>query len=307
MPTPTSLQARKHQAELAALAARGAAVTAAQIEQKAPWSTTLSTWAAYQLAAVEISTNVMAGWLDGTAQTQPTAYAGVSSYGFPISEPLITTIDKYVPAPVQDLPAPWWDDAAEFARQIEQLIASEVRDAARSAAQAEMVAQGHDSYIRLLNPPSCKRCVPLAGRIYRWSEAFDRHPDCDCVHVPVDDLDQAVADGLVLDAAELHKQGLITGLSAADSQAITDGADINEVVNALRGTSQPGITSALTVDLHGQRVKATTAQTTKRATWRKQNPTRMVRLRPESIYRFAKDPADARRLLQVYGYIIPAA
>lgn len=307
MPAPTSLQARRHQAELAALAARGAVVTAAQIQQKAPWSTTLATWAAYQLAAVEISTNVMAGWLDGTTQTVPSAYAGVTSYGFPISEPLIATIDKVVPAPVEELPAPWWDDAAAFVRQIEQLIASEVQDAARSAAQAEMVAQGHDEYVRLLNPPSCRRCVPLAGRIYRWDEAFDRHDLCDCIHVPQSNLKNAIAEGFVYDARDLVEQGLVVGLSRADTKAILDGADIGQVVNATRGTSQPGITGALTVDLHGQRVKATTVSTTKRALWRKQNPSRLVRLRPEAIYRFAKDQDDARRLLGIYGYLTPTA
>lgn len=306
MPTPTSLQARKHQAELAELAARGAAVTAKQLEQKAPWSTVLTTWAAYQLAAVDISADKMAGWLDGPVQTLATAYSGVSSYGFPISEPLITTIDKVIPAPVDPLPEAWWDDAAAFMRQAEQLIASEIRDAARSAAQAEMVAQGHDDYIRLLNPPSCKRCVPLAGRIYKWDYAFDRHPDCDCIHVPVANLDSAKAEGFVLDARELFEAGQIMGLSRADSDAIADGADINEVVNAVRGTSQPGITSALTAEVFGRSVKATTAQTTKRALWRKQNPTRMVRLRPEAIYKFAKDPADARRLLALYGYLKPS-
>ena len=49
--------------------------------------------------------------------------------------------------------------------------------------------------------------------------------------------------------------------------------------------------------------KATTEGTTKRAAWRKANPTRLVRLRPESIYAFAKDREDAIRLLRVYGYL----
>jgi predicted ATPase len=50
-------------------------------------------------------------------------------------------------------------------------------------------------------------------------------------------------------------------------------------------------------------VKATTYGTTRRAQWRKKNPTRLVRLRPESIYEFAKDRDDAIRLLKLYGYI----
>lgn len=33
-------------------------------------------------------------------------------------------------------------------------------------------------YVRVLNPPSCGRCAILAGRFYRWSAGFQRHPMC---------------------------------------------------------------------------------------------------------------------------------
>lgn len=33
-------------------------------------------------------------------------------------------------------------------------------------------------YVRMLNPPSCRRCVILAGRWYRWNTGFQRHPRC---------------------------------------------------------------------------------------------------------------------------------
>lgn len=39
-------------------------------------------------------------------------------------------------------------------------------------------------YVRMLTPPSCARCAILAGRWYRWNDGFDRHPHCDCVHIP---------------------------------------------------------------------------------------------------------------------------
>src|SRR5690348_18342012 len=38
----------------------------------------------------------------------------------------------------------------------------------------------------LLNPPSCQRCAILAGRWYRWSQGFLRHPRCDCVNLPAE-------------------------------------------------------------------------------------------------------------------------
>jgi len=59
----------------------------------------------------------------------------------------------------------------------------------------------------------------------------------------------------------------------------------------------------VTADVLGHRVKATTEGTTKRAEWRRANPTRLVRLRPESIYKYAKDREDAIRLLRLYGYL----
>jgi hypothetical protein len=33
-------------------------------------------------------------------------------------------------------------------------------------------------WIRVLDPPSCGRCAILAGRFYKWSDGFLRHPNC---------------------------------------------------------------------------------------------------------------------------------
>ena len=230
------------------------------------------------------------------ALTIPTAFAGVSSHGFPITEPLIATIDRFVPAPLEPLPENWWTEAQEFMASVEQLIASEVADAGRSASQAEFVARPDwTNYVRMLNPPSCSRCAILAGRIYRDLEEFKRHPLCDCVMVPVKDWQDAHDKGLVSSAEDLFKAGQVRGLSKADEQAIRDGANIAQVVNAAQGLT--------TADVFGRRVKATTYGTTKRAAWRKANPSRLVRLRPESIYKFAENREDAIRLLRLYGYI----
>jgi hypothetical protein len=179
---------------------------------------------------------------------------------------------------------------------LEQLLTSEVADAGRSASQVEFVARPEwTNYVRMLTPPSCARCAILAGRIYRDLDAFQRHPGCDCVMVPVESWQSAHDEGLVASPDQAFRDGQVRGLSEADAKAIADGADMAQVVNATRGIQ--------TVDLFGRRAKATTFGTTKRAAWRKANPTRLVRLRPESIYEFAKDRDDAIRLLQLYGYI----
>lgn len=250
----------------------------------------------YQAAAALVSTRTVAGYADSAPRTVAQAFMGVSSAGFSLVEPIIATIDRRVPAPAEALPDPWWDDAASFMSDLEQLIVSEIADAGRTASQVEFVARPDwQNYVRMLNPPSCARCAILAGRIYRDLDAFQRHPGCDCVMVPVQDWESAHDAGLVVSPDKAFEEGMIRGLSKADERAIADGADIFEVVNATRGIA--------TADLFGRHVNATTEGTTKRAAWRKANPSRLVRLRPESIYRFAKDREDAIRLLRLYGYI----
>jgi len=299
MPTPTLAQARNQQARQKAVAA-GAVVAVRGLfvgGRKPPVEEIARTTSRYQWAAAALSSRLISQYVDDPVpMTVPTTFAGVSSYGFPLTEPIIATIDAKVPAPVEPLPAAWWDDATAFMADLEQLILSEVADAGRSASQTEFVARPDwQNYVRVLTPPSCKRCVPLAGRIYRDLDWFERHPGDDCVMVPVDDWESAHDAGYVFSPQEAFEKGYIKDLTAAEHQAISDGADITTVINSSAGLSTPGV--------FGRRVKATTYGTTKRSRWRQQNPTRLVRLRPESIYAFAKDRDDAIRLLKIYGYI----
>jgi hypothetical protein len=296
---PNRQQARSHHARQAGIAAAAAAAIRKLFERRSGWAEILSTLASYQLASARASADTMAALNKAPRLTNPAAFAGVSSAGFPLSEPIVATIDARIPAPVEPLPAAWWDDAAEFMDSIEQLIASEVADAGRAAFGAEMAA-GPDwqNYVRVLVPPSCKRCVVLAGRIYRDLDGFERHPECDCVHWPVQDWDEAHEAGLVSSPREAFEKGHIRDLTDAETKAIEDGADIGQVINSSRGI--------YTADLFGRRVKA--VRTTKRSAWRRANPSRLIRLRPESIYRivdeqYGGDRDEARRLLRLYGYI----
>ena len=93
---------------------------------------------------------------------------------------------------------------AEFQRLVESLT----QDAARAAEQVMVAATPNVAHVRFLNLPSCSRCAVLAGRVYRYSEGFERHPGCDCVMIPT-----TVASPLVQDPTELAAQGLVTGLS----------------------------------------------------------------------------------------------
>lgn len=325
METPSSTEAQAHYARQQQIITAAVLATRQLLSARAPLPRISQTVGAYQMASATASAATVARWSASVQRTQAEAFAGVSSLGFPVIEPIIATIDRYVPAPAEALPAPWWDDATVFMREIEQLIASEVADAGRSASQTELTSHGWTRYVRILTPPSCARCTILAGRIYRWSTGFRRHPLCDCVMAPTDD--ERATNPLLTNPVEAFAAGqvgshrtidgqttFVPGASKADLKAIADGADPIKVINATRGTTAPGITSAKIVTLRsGTRVKATTEGVTKRAAWRKANPTRLVRLRPEAIYKSVEDyhgheseaeqQAHAIRLLKLYGYL----
>ena len=300
--TPTQRQARRYHAAQAATAGSAATRIGRLVASGAPWSEILTAFATGQLRSARLAVATVASWAEiDQARTIPERFAGTTAAGLPLAEPLVATIDARVPAPVEAVPEPWWDDATSFLRQVEQLVAAEILDAGRAAAQVEMVAEpAWTNYVRVLVPPSCKRCVVLAGRIYRDLDGFERHPGDDCIHVPVADWEQAHDAGLVFSPTEAFEKGYIRDLTEGERKAIEDGADITAVINSSSGIH--------TAELFGRRVKATRTGTTKRAQWRRQNPSRLVRLRPEAIYRivdeeYGGDRHEARRLLRAYGYL----
>lgn len=171
-------------------------------------------------------------------------------------------------------------------------------------------------YVRMLSPPSCGRCVILAGKATTASTAFDRHPGCDCRNIP---QVEAVDGDLTVDPRayleSLDDEELAHSLgSKANAQAFKDGADPGQLINAYR---RKGAVS--TAQQYGRTVKYTTSGTTSRglayramsqmrANQRLDARGRSIittrRLMPESIYQVAKDPADAQRLLRLYGWIL---
>lgn len=115
------------------------------------------------------------------------------------------------------------DVDAEFDR----LVASLVQDAGRAAQLVEETARPHVAHVRHLTLPSCSRCAVLAGRVYRYSEGFLRHPNCDCVMIPV----TVASPDLTYDPEQLARDGLVRGLSKKDLAALDDGADFGQIVN----------------------------------------------------------------------------
>ena len=123
--------------------------------------------------------------------------------------------------------------------EFDRLVASLGQDAGRAAESSCHRRCGPRSATSgISSPPSCSPLRGPRGRVYRYSEGFQRHPRCDCTMIPTD----ARQPGFTHDPVELMRQGLVTGLSKADQKAIDDGADLNQVVNVR--ARRPGCSTA---------------------------------------------------------------
>lgn len=316
----TLTRARNHyrnqqRVALAGVRAVRKAVKAAPTPPAATLAAT-TTLATYQLASALNGARTMAAEAGRDLLSAPAAFAGTTQLGWPIETPIETIVDRLT----RDLEQEAQRLTDQMLAGLDLFVQAEIIAAGADAASAEIIAGPEwTNYVRVLDLPSCDRCVILAGRIYRDNEGFARHPRCDCQHWPVESWAEAEAAGLVTKPEIAFEKGLIGGyvtqrdgsqkwkpsLSAADTQAIRDGADIQEIVNARRGGGRrpAGMTNAISAEIFGRTVKATLEGTTRRAEWRRKHPKLPIRLRPESIYEHAKDRDDAIRLLRLYGYI----
>ena len=306
MSTSTLTRARNHYRNQQKVALAGVRAVRKAVK-KAPTplaatSAATTTLATYQLASALNGARMMASEAGRDLLSTPAALAGTTQLGWPIETPIETIVDRLT----RDLEQEAQRLTDQMLAGLDLFVQAEIIAAGADAASAEIIAGPEwTNYVRVLDLPSCDRCVILAGRIYRDNEGFPRHPRCDCQHWPVESWAEAEAAGLVTDPTVAFERGEIRGLSKADEQAVRDGADLQEIVNAKRGggTRPKGMTNAITAEVFGRTVKATTEGTTRRAMWRKAHPDLPIRLRPESIYEHAKDRADALRLLRLYGYI----
>lgn len=188
-------------------------------------------------------------------------------------------------------------------------------DTLRSATSVSMSTRRSHGYVRMVNGNACGRCVVLAGRWYRISADFDRHPRCKCTQIPAAENlagdwqtdPQAYFDSLS-DEARIKLMG-----SKANAQAVADGADIGQVINAYRKTA--GMKFAQESPIIKRRLRSgaidkyTTEGTTRRAIAAQQqaglrrNGPLQQRLMPQSINRIATSEAERMRLLKLYGWV----
>lgn len=198
---------------------------------------------------------------------------------------------------------------------LDMITRTQVADAGRTADQVALVAQTRMAgYVRVLSPPSCSRCVILAGKFYRWNAGFQRHPRCDCTHLPVMSAsaanDQLTRPRAYFDSLTEAEQNRV--FTNAGAEAIRLGADPSQVVNARRGMQ--------TASVFGRDVQITTEGTTTRGlagqrlgardtgihrAGDRYRTAQAPRLMPEQILRDAHgDREEAIRLLRRFAYIV---
>lgn len=180
---------------------------------------------------------------------------------------------------------------------LDRIARTQIADAGRVAAGIDIATRPKVGWTRMLTGSSCARCIALAGRVYRWSDGFERHPQDDCIHVPtkvnLGRYDVVTDPRKYFDSLSATEQD--RRFTKDGAKAIRDGADIGQVVNARRGMSttagfQTTTEGATSHGLAGQRLGAKRGQVA-------------TRLVPETIYSEASDRAHALRLLKQHGYI----
>lgn len=204
---PPTLQAAARNYRLSALIARRAVREAQKVRNRG-LASVAAVVAAHQVANATTSRTAVADMLDEQ---------DIASAADAILNVLAFTTD----APTLDAMLAEADQAA-----FDRIVESIVQDAARAAESVAVAVRPNIAHVRYVNLPCCARCAVLAGRVYRWSDGFQRHPGCDCSMIPT-----TVASPLRQDPDELVRAGQVRGLSRSDLQALNDGADISRVVN----------------------------------------------------------------------------
>lgn len=227
----------------------------------------------------------------------PYALAGVAGDGRPVASLMQGAVVRAGKAFNRDVaPAKALGDAQ---RWIDMVTESLIADANRAAELVAMAPRPWvDGWVRMVNPPACARCTLLSGKFYLFNEGFLRHPNCDCFHVPAPKDPAKVRTLIDINSPDRLFESLSEGeqdriFTKAGAEAIREGADIGQVVNARRGMrkAQQGRTDVL-ITIEGTTRRGLAKQT-------------RIRLMPESIFELADgDRDEAVRLLKLYRYII---
>lgn len=211
------------------------------------------------------------------ARVDPAGFAGMQNGAVPLAALLDHPRILALKAIRDGMPAR--QALAMAGQRLQTYTLTLTQDAGRQAVSAAITARPTVGWRRMVNPPCCERCAILAGKWFRYNQGFQRHPRCDCTHIPAA---EDAPGSIGTDPDALFASGQVRGLRKAEAKAIADGADPAQVVNSRRGRSKDGMTTAEGI------------------TRRRGLPPRLT---PEAIYKQAGSREDALRLLEDNGYI----
>lgn len=272
---------------------------------------------------------------DRVGRVRPEAFAGAAADGRPLDSLMLLSLITTKQGIAGGLSV---DDALmRGLNQALRLSSSEVTQAGRNAVGSSMAGKRTiQGYVRVVQPPACARCIILAGKEYGWNKGFQRHPKCDCIHLPTTLIarGQSRRGSLSSDRYSpttrpgqggrgfLDPNAYFNGLSraeqdrvftAAGARAIREGADMGQVVNARRGM--------YTTTAYGRVLRATREGTTTRGYFYRQERARAIargrvpadigrryrlttpRLLPEQIFELAESRDEAIAMLRRFGYL----
>lgn len=212
--------------------------------------------------------------VDPDGQVNPARFAGIAADGRRLDALLYSGVVRTKLSLGRGRAAA--DALADGGQWLATVSRTQVADAARGAAGVAIAARARVGWVRMVSPPCCQRCAVLAGKRFRWNDGFRRHPKCDCRHIPV-------SEGAAPDYTDQVDPSQIRDLTRAQRQAVADGGDLNQVVNARRGRSRDGMTTS-----EGSTLRRGRAQ----------------RLTPEGIYRLSSSRDEALRRLRDNGYLL---
>lgn len=246
---------------------------------------------------------------------RPSAFAGLAADGRALDSLLYLSVITTKQGIGGGLSAQ--DALTRGLRQALTLSSSEVAEAGRGAVGASMAGKRTiQGYVRVVQPPACSRCIILAGKEYGWNRGFQRHPRCDCVHLPTTLVARNQHGGGWADPRDYFnslsaaEQTRVFG--AAGARAIREGADMAQVVNARRGM--------YTTTAYGRVLSATREGATRRGHFYRLERRRAVdrglvppsgrgfhlrtpRLMPEQIFELAESRDEAIAMLRRFGYL----
>lgn len=188
---------------------------------------------------------------------------------------------------------------------LRQMAMQAIEDTSISAMGVSITQRSGVGYVRVESPDCCPRCAILAGKYFRHNNDFLRHPKCHGRTIPCKGKEKAEKQGWITSPMDRFngmsedEQDKVFG--HADAQAIRDGADIYQVVNAHRGMRPIG---------RGN-IRMTTSEGTSRYGWShmirkyEYGQRQRRRLTPEGIYNFGLPREQTIELLKREGYILP--